>query len=268
MMRQDPKPPSPPRGVQSVHRAVDLLEQLASTAGGLRLAELARRVSLPPQTAQSLLRTLQARRLVIQAGRGKPYMLGPALGAMRRQWVEGGGPAATAEPIVRAFARECGEYVLLAQLRGLMLVPVVEVQSSQALGVTNRSFGPERLHAMATGQVLLAWMEEPARGEALAQLPLGRLGPRSITEPPALQRRLRAIRRDGFTICLEESGAHVAAMAAPVLNSAGEAMAALGVYLPLARFGPTVRPRLLTRLRAAAAEIAAAWGGVGRGGSD
>ena len=49
-----------PRTIQSLDRAVALLELLATRAEGLGLGRIAAQTGLPPQTVQGLLRTLQA----------------------------------------------------------------------------------------------------------------------------------------------------------------------------------------------------------------
>ena len=60
------------RSVQSVDRAILILEVLANAPEGLSLRDLATRLFLAPQTAQSLLRTLELHEFIVQSGRGAP----------------------------------------------------------------------------------------------------------------------------------------------------------------------------------------------------
>jgi len=250
-----------PRRVQSVDRALRLLAALAAAPGGRRLAELAEQTGLAKQTAQSLLRTLEAWQLCAQPERGAPYVLGPRALFWARQWLAGEGHARLAAPIVEAFAEEIGESALLAELRGGALYRLVEVESAQAVAARPKWLPPERIHRMATGRVLLAHLPETARARALNALDYSGGGARAPRSAAALARRLAAARAAGFAEMIGENDPHLAAAAVPVRTPDGAVHAALGVYLPLGRYPKRRRPALRAALRAAAARIEAAWRG-------
>lgn len=248
------------RTVQSVDRAVAMVELLADEPAGCALSELAERLKLAPQTAQSLLRTLQHHGWVSQAGRAEPYRLGPALPALHRRWSGGQDRAALAEPIVSRLSRHLREYVVLDQWTGHGLEPLVEVEPERELVVRGESFSTDRLHAMATGKLLMAGLDESRQREVVASLPLEKRGPRSVTDPDKLLRQFKTIRRKGYVVCREESSRGVVAVAVPVCDAGGRWIAALGTSLPLARYGTERRDTLLEELTRAAREVARAWG--------
>lgn len=62
--------------VQSVDRALVLLETLAESSGGLSLSELSRRVDLPTSTAHRLLTTLQMRGFVAHEPQSSRWVIG------------------------------------------------------------------------------------------------------------------------------------------------------------------------------------------------
>lgn len=253
--------PNPtPRTVQSVDRAIAILQLLARSGEGLTLTALAAELDLPPQTAQSLLRTLQAHDMVIQEGRGRPYRLGAGVLTLASKWSSGTGLAAGARPIVADLANRTGEYATLAQLQGRTLIPLAEARAQQPLMVTHLAFDPEKLHVMATGKVLLAAMDEPQRAAVLAQLKLTAMGPRSVTDRTVFSQQLESIRRCGYAICLEENSPHLAALAVPVRDASRQVRAAIGVSLPMARYSEPRGRELLEALRDAAARIEQAWG--------
>ena len=68
-----------PIPLQSVHRALDLLEALADEKDGLGLTALARRVGLKPGTAGNILRALKERGFVDQRPGSTDYVLGSRL---------------------------------------------------------------------------------------------------------------------------------------------------------------------------------------------
>lgn len=248
------------RPVGSVLRALDLLESLAESPEGLPLKALAARLGAPPQTAQSLLRTLQARGYAEQAGRGAPYRLGEAAHRLARVWKASGGLAERARPAVLRMARELGEYALLAEMRAGRLARLVETHPHRSLMVAPGMETSGAMHTMATARVLLAWMDEAEREAALANLRYPPRGPRAPRDEAAFRRALAATRRRGYAECLEESSIGCAALAWPVRDGEGRVVAALGVALPLARYGRGRRAEVREAVRRTAEDL----GGMGR----
>ena len=254
------KTASAPRLVQSVDRALSVLKTLVKEPAGLSLYELAAREKLAPQTLQGLVRTLQHHDLVVQSGKGAPYVIGPGLGALARTWNSNQDRAGLARDAVRELAAKIGEYVLLAELRGDALFALVEARSSRELAVAYEHCAVIRMHVMATGKVLLAFAEERARERLIAQLDMTRRGSKSITSRKQLEKALARGRRDGYATCRDEGSDGTAAIAVPLRDAGGLAIAALGTSLPGTRFGSARQRELLAALRRTAADIESAWG--------
>ena len=256
-----PKRPRPVRTVQAVDRAVHLLDLLAAHPEGLALSRLAQATGLLPQTAQSLLRTLEVHELAAQQGRGAPYTLGPHAHKLGGQWTRQNEGGVRARAAVVALARELSEYVVLAALRGRTLVGLLEATpDDQALVVVPGVELSGGLHAMATSKLLIAHLDDEARERLVASLDMEKTGPRAITNRDELRCQLAAIRRRGAAVCIEENGVGVAAAAVPVREASGRVAAALGVALPRVRFPASRRPEILRRLRQTAVEIERVWG--------
>ncbi len=243
---------SQPRTIQSLDRAVRLLDRLASTTEGSSLSGLARNMNLKPQTVQSLLRTLQCHGLVSQAGRGEPYVLGPRVHTWSRRWLTGVDWASAAGSIVADLGERLGEYVVLSQLRGDSLVHLVEKTPARSLVVTPSAESPEHLHTMATAKILLAWLGESEQARIVANLPMLERGPKSITDRGVFLKRLGDVRRQGYAECIDEASEGVVALAVPVDTARGEATLALGMALPKVRYRE--REELLAELRQAASK--------------
>jgi IclR family acetate operon transcriptional repressor len=254
----------PERRIQSLERALALLGFLADRPAGLNLTELATAAGLAPQTAQSLIRTLQAHGWVTQAGRGQPYQLGPAPLQLAARRLGRDGLVGVARDAVEALCRETGEYVLLAEWTGTTTAPLLEARSEQPLMLGSTSFDAGHLHVAATGQVLLAFLDVEDRERALAGMALKRFGPKSITRRDALAKRLAGIRKLGIAVCRDEAGEQISALAVPVRDATGRVRAALGISLPTFRLCPATERKLQTRLCHAATDISARWGWTGK----
>ena len=246
------RPSSQPRTIQSVDRAMQIVDLLASCSAGHSLSIVAREMGLKPQTVQSLLRTLECHGLVSQAGRGEPYTLGPRVHEWSRRWLAGADWAAAAGSIVAELGDRLGEYVVLSQLRGDSLVHLVEKTPARSLVVTPSAESPEHLHTMATANVLLAWLGEEERARIVADLPMLKRGPKSITDRGVFLQRLGDVRRDGYVECIDEASEGVVALAVPVDTARGEGTLALGMALPKVRYRK--REDLLAELRLTASK--------------
>lgn len=250
-----------PRSVQSVDRAVMILELLAAEPAGLGLARIAGKLGFAPQTAQSLLRTLEAHEMVVQRERGAPYCLGPHIHRLSRKWMGGRDMTALAGQTVEALSRDIGEYVLLARLRGRTLVCLGEAGPERALMISPELAFSGDLYTLATGKLLLAYLDDDERETVIGSLNFKTRGPRRVAGPAELRRQLERIRRQGWGVCIEEHGAGIAAMAVPVRNEERRVVAALGTAVPLVRFPKAKRTKLREKLQSAAAQIEKQWGG-------
>ena len=147
--------------IQSVDRAIDLLEALSHSRTSPTLMELSERTGLNPSTCHHLLATLAARGYVLKNPRTKEYSLGNKIlelsDARARQFDLLG----SALPKLESLNRETGEAVHLAVLQARELIPVVTLESLHAVKVDSGIVGKSNAaHATALGKAILAWLPE------------------------------------------------------------------------------------------------------------
>jgi len=108
------------------------------------------------------------------------------------------------------------------------------------------------------GKVLLANLPDGERERLIAKLELTRRGPNSITSKRALRVELEHVRADGFAVGDEELAPGVRTLAAPVIDSGGEVVAAIGMPVPADAFTrDELHEVLVGPLRAAAKRLSA-----------
>ncbi|MBN1342495.1 MAG: IclR family transcriptional regulator [Phycisphaerae bacterium] len=247
--------------VQSVERAMQIVDLLAKAPRGLSLWDLSEAMSLAPQTVQSILRTLQALEIVSQAGRRRPYHLGPYLPRLARTWSGMQDRGELAREIVTKLSGELGENVVLAELRGSHLYRLVEVRADRPLSVRSEDQFSSYVHALATGKVLLAHLGQEDLDDLFGRLAFERLTDKTIVLPEALRRELERVREQGFAESIEEVALGIAAFAVPVEDADGGISAALGTAMPMARLSERRQAEVLGRLRQEAIRISRIWGG-------
>jgi DNA-binding IclR family transcriptional regulator len=219
--------------VQSIRRAFDVLGALAS--GPLGVTEVADRAGLPKSTAARLLTTLTREGAVEQVPGDTRYRLGPRLATLAAGLTPVRSLAAVAHTALAELAGSAGEAAGLAVPDGDLVHYIDQVDTPNPVSVRDWTGSRVPLHAVSSGQVLLAF-RPPAAIERYVERPLERFTPRTIVEPEELRERLREVRRDGFAWVREEFDEGISSVAAPIADASGEVVAAVHLHGPSYRF--------------------------------
>ncbi|GAB2482489.1 IclR family transcriptional regulator [Jatrophihabitans fulvus] len=256
--------------IQSIERAAAALRLLAAPPGELSLGELGSALHLAKGTTHGIVRTLVEVGFVVQdPTTGRYRLVDPALGL----GVAGGaaGSAYLDPHEVRArsmnwadpLAARTGHSVLVAVLaRGANGGRASGSRDAEVVHHVFRPDGsPQRTevgtllpaHATALGKVLLAY------SPSLAPSAPRRLTHRTITDPAALAAELRQVRTAGVATDCDEYRHGWAGLAAPVRDTGGLVVAAVGVVghpdaLGVGRAAPA--PELVERVTECARHIA------------
>ena len=247
--------------VQSVERALRLLELLAEAHEGLTLGELAGMAGLPLSTTHRLLTTLQAARFVRFDPAEALWQVGVQAFVVGGAFRRARDLQRLARPFMRPLVTACGETANLYIEDEGVAVCVTQVESPQFVRAIARPGGRARLHASGAGKVFLAWKREADLDAFLAGRALERLTEHTVVRPLLLRARLAEVRRRGFALDDEESAPGVRCIAAPVFDEAREVVAALSISGPKSRLDDSAVERFAPLVRATALEITAAFGG-------
>lgn len=234
--------------VQSVDRALDLLEILARVEGPMGVGEVATATGLPQGTAHRLLRSLQVRGYV-RRDASRKYSLGAAaflLGDAAQRSL-----ARSARPHLKALVDLAGETANLAVLEGDDVVYLAQVPSPQTLRMfaeVGRHVPP---HSTAVGKVLLAGMPRPQALGILGRRGLPAMTPNSITDLDRFTEELDATAARGWASDEEEQELGIRCVAVPVVRD-GRVLAALSISGPAERFVGSRRTGLADQMSAVA----------------
>lgn len=238
--RSDPDDPpvdeSRSRGtVQSVARALRLLEEIASSAE-IGLTELARRTGLRPSTTHRLLATLVMCGYVVQGPTSNRYRLGHRVAALSGSIDDRlARLRSAAMPWMSQLRDEYDETTNLSVLDHLDLVYVDQLVSSRAMRMFMRIGSHVPAYATGSGKAMLAFAPDAVLEELYAQTPYEQHAPNTITTAERMREELRRIRARGYALDREEYDEGVACVAAPIFNHAGEAHGALSLSGPASR---------------------------------
>ena len=240
-------PEQRPAGVQSLERALDILEVLGRSDEGLGVSEIGDEVGLANGTVHRLLATLTYRGYTRQNPRGRKYTLGVKtllLGSSARERL---GPLS--QPYLKELMEASGESANLATLEKSSVVYLEQVPSPRMVRMFTEPGNRVAPHSSGTGKVLLAYQPAHLVDSTIRQTGLARFTKHTIIEPERLKEELARIRVQGYALDSEEMEEGVHCLAAPVFGSDGSIVAALSISGPVGRLGDNKLEELIPLIK-------------------
>jgi IclR family acetate operon transcriptional repressor len=111
------------------------------------------------------------------------------------------------------------------------------------------------LHSTSVGKALLAWMPTGEAEAILRQQGLKKRTPKTITSVPRLVAELERVRQLGYSVDDEENSLGARCVGAPILDSSGAVVAALGGSGTLTQTDDANLARIVEALKDAARKI-------------
>ena len=263
------------RSVQSVDRALDLLEALVAAEGEVAITALATRTGLHVSTVHRLLATLLRRGYVRQNPETSRYYAGAKLATLSEGRSRFGELRLRARPLLRSLTEATRETANLVVLDDLQAVYIETMPSPQVVRLFTAVGNRTPLHATGAGKALLANLPAPRRDALLDRLDLRGYTARTIVDRAALRRTLDEVRERGYALDDEEYDEGVRCVAVAVMpagagapargaereavgrdGTPGAPVAALSISAPASRLTRQRCAELAPLLRRAAAELA------------
>ncbi len=238
--------------VQSVDRALGLVETVAQSGGHLAIREIADATGLPQPTVHRLLQTLVDRGYMRQLS-DRRYALGfrlVPLGAAANRLV-----GIDAEPALNELVRELGETANIAILAGDRAEYVAQVPSPHAMRMFTEVGRRADLHASGVGKALLAELDDESVDAIVRRTGLPPHTQYTITTSADLHAALADVRQRGYAVDEQEQelGVRCIAVAVPSVTSLHSAVSVSG---PSARVDDALVARAVPLLRAAGQRLA------------
>ena len=246
--------------IQSVDRALYLLETIADAGGEATLTELSNRTGLNISTCHHLLATLIQRGFAAKIPGRRLYALGARILHLGRACLQVDLPR-RAQPYLEAINHATGETVHLAALQGDSVITLAVRESRHAVRVdTGKTGKVEAPHATSVGKAILAWLPENEIARILGSS-MKRYTEHTITDLPGLLESFRVVRRNGYAIDREEYLPGVICVGAAIRDQAGTVIGAISASTPTMRANEAhialMRDQICAATRALSAEFGA-----------
>ena len=238
-------------GVQSLHRALDLVEVVAARGGHLTIGEIATATDLPLPTTHRLLRTLVDRGYMRQMP-NRRYALGfrlVPLGATASSMV-----GADTEVVLGRLVDALGETANLAVLSGSHAEYVAQVPSRHTMRMFTEVGRQVDLHSTGVGKALLGQLTDTRVRDIVRRAGLHQQTEHTLVTESALLSDLALVRSRGYALDEQEQETGVRCVAVPV---GPEPMSWLAVSVsgPVTRMTDELIERAVPLLREAGRQL-------------
>jgi IclR family transcriptional regulator, acetate operon repressor len=264
-MPQPPRPHTEPGRsdhVQSLVRALAIVNRLAAAEEGVTLTEVAQQVGLSPSTAHRLLTTLEGERYVHFDAERRLWSVGVQAFVAGSAFLRTRNLVSTARPQMRALMEDSAETVNLAVEDGGEAIYLSQVECRQMMRAFARPGARVPLHCSGVGKALLSAMADAEVSRVLHRQGLPRVTIKTLNTTPLLRADLARSRSRGYALDDEEHAVGLRCIAAVVFNENADAVAAVSLSGPMARIPDERIPPLGGLVRARADAVTAQLGGV------
>jgi IclR family acetate operon transcriptional repressor len=258
----DGEPDGRDSGVQSVDRALSIIETLAEDDEGYRLSDLAVRTGLSTSTVHRLLATLEKRRFVQFDRDGSKWHVGAQSFSVGATFARRRNFTAQAMPYLRKLRDQTRETANLAVVDDEAIVVLTRIESREIMRSLTKVGGRVAMVASGVGKAVLATYSDEDVNGIICRQGMPRLTEKSIVRPSELFRELQIIRRQGYAVDDEEARMGLRCVAAVVYSECSEPLAAISVSGMTSRITDERLPVLGCIVRTVAAELTLVLGGV------
>lgn len=249
-------------GVQSVDRALLIIETLAEDDEGYRLTDLAVRTGLSPSTVHRLLTTLEKRRFVQFDRDESMWHIGAQSFAVGSTFVRRRNFVTQALPYLRKLRDQTRETANLAVVDDGAMVILTRVESREIMRSVTKVGGRVPMVASGLGKALLSTYSEEDVFAIIQREGMPRLTSKSIVRAGELCKSLHDIRQQGYSVDDEEALIGLRCVSAVVYDDRSEPLAAISVSGKASRVPHDRLPVLGKLVQEVAAELTKALSGA------
>jgi len=247
--------------VQSISRALSLLDAVAQIGRGAPLSDLAKKAGLPASTAHRLLTSLEVEGFVRQDRERGLWFVGVKAFAIGNAFLQARDFVAISRPVMHGLMEQSGESVNLGVRDQLDMVFLAQVECGSVMRALARPGGRAPMHCSGLGKAMLAALSDDEISQVLEQMPLPRFTDKTLTDRTAVLEDVAVSRSRGFAVDDEEFALGLRCVASILRDELGKPVAAVSLSGPSARVTSQRLSELGHMVSGAAEEITQAIGG-------
>jgi DNA-binding IclR family transcriptional regulator len=219
--------------IQSVIRALTLLEHIAKDGHQTGLSQISRSVDLHKSTSFGILYTLETLGYVIRDCEGH-YSLTAKVCDLSDAYLRNVDLRQIALPYLMDLRNVAQETVHLVIREGNHAVYIDKIDGPYKMSIVSQIGARAKMHCTGVGKAILAHMDDKDRDEVLTG-EMTAFTSHTITSPKILRKHLQTVRERGYSIDNQEIEEGLCCLAAPLFGPANAISGAISIS------GPTTR---------------------------
>ena len=212
--------------LQSVQNGLRILQLFTSESPEWGLTEIANKLQLNKSTVSRLVTDLVAEGFLQKEQ--KKYSLGFSLLSMSGVITSHLEIHRESKDILKKLVADLGETAHIAILEGNEITYVHKIECQNPVRLLSSIGKKNPVSCTSAGKVLLAFKSND-RINSLIEAGLPHMGPNSVTDSDQLKAQLIQIKKQGYSICIDEMHENVVSIAASVRDYTGDVVAAVSV---------------------------------------
>ena len=221
------------KSVQTLDRALDILELLAVEKKGLGVTEIGHRTGLHKSTVHRLLSALGERGYIEKNADYGTYQLGMNVVEISSIHLNSIELKTEAAPYLRTLASESTQPVHLATLVGDEVIYIEKVETVNTIRMYSQIGKRVPIHCSAVGKALMTGLLDTEIKARLSNKGLENYTANTLTDAQEILAQVRKARNTGWTVDDEEHEAGIRCIAAPIYDYRGKVIAAVSTSGPL-----------------------------------
>ncbi len=221
--------------VQSVERALKILEVLSKSQEGLSLTDISRKIDLHKSTVYRLLNTLIQEGYVEQNKTTHHYDTTLKLFEMGYGKIQKVDVLSVAKPYLKELMELSNEAIHLVLREGTEVIYIEKVESKNTIRMYSSIGKRSPVYCTSVGKSMMAHMEDEELKNLWEASDVKPLTEYTITDYDVLKEELKDVKVKGYAVDEQENELGIRCVGAPIFNHEGDVVAAVSIS------GPTLR---------------------------
>lgn len=215
--------------VQSVVRALHILDMMGEKKREMSLAEISEALNWPKSTTHGILSTLRDFDYISQSAASGKYSLGIRLFELGNVLQSSWNINNAARPLMVKLNSRFGETVHLATEDKGEVLYLEKIDSNHILRIVSQVGARLPMHCTGVGKVLLAYRPAREVRKIIQAHPMKAHTAKTITDFAVLERELKTVRETGFAVDRGEIMDSLQCIAAPIYSNNGNVEYAMSI---------------------------------------
>lgn len=220
--------------VQSIERAIDILDCLAEHPKGCGIGELSKDLGLSKSTIHRIITTLKHKEYVAQNKGNDKYQLGIKILGLSASIINNMDLVGIAKPYINEFANKVGEVIHLSlpdeTYSNIIYVDKVKPENTGRAITMSSNIGKKvPIYCTAAGKLLLSQYSDDKIKELLKDIHFVKYTENTITSIDTLLNEIHEIRKNSYALDNEEYDNAVNCIAVPIFDRTNKIIAAISL---------------------------------------